>query len=74
MQKREEYIYKFRCDKCGKLLAGLNKKGYILFFKVNTSIALDGSNAEIKCGCGKNNLYNLIIIKEQLKNQRKKID
>nr|WP_307776067.1 hypothetical protein [uncultured Cetobacterium sp.] len=31
-KKREEYIYKFRCE-CGKLLGGVNKSGYVVSYE-----------------------------------------
>ncbi|SKA06603.1 hypothetical protein SAMN02745174_02428 [Cetobacterium ceti] len=75
---KEEYIYKFRCSECKKLLGGITKEGYVVSFE-NTKhfTSIDGDTHIFICEkkntskikCNTRNEINMIEARENLKNK-----
>lgn len=70
-KKIEEFIYKFRCCECGKLLGGVNKKGFVGSLNgIKHYTSLDGNKHIFECQkCHKKNEIDVVELRKKLRNK-----
>ena len=68
----EEFVFKFKCKKCGKILGGVKNNSTIIFFCWTSRAQNDTGITGAICECGEENLFDIKNILEKLFNMNLK--